>query len=53
MEKFEKTVVNFKLKRRQPFFTCFKGLIKLFLKKPKIINLNDKIEEKSILILGF
>lgn len=50
MEKFEKTVVNFKLKKRQPFFTCFKGLVKLFLKKPKVINLNDKIEEKSILI---
>ncbi len=50
MEKFQKTVVKFKLKKRQPFFTCFKGIIKLFLKKPKVINLNDKIEEKSILI---
>ena len=30
-------------KKRGKFFTFFKGLLRIFTRKPKIINLNDKI----------
>lgn len=37
-----------KPKKRGKFFTCFKGFLKLFTRKPKIINLNNTIEDKAI-----
>ena len=35
-------------KKRGKFFTFFKGLLRIFTRKPKIINLNDKIEDRAI-----
>lgn len=35
-------------KKRGKFFTFFKGFLRIFTRKPKIINLNDKIEDRAI-----
>ena len=35
-------------KKRGKFFTFFKGFLRIFTRKPKIINLNEKIEDKAI-----
>ena len=34
-------------KKRGKFFTFFKGFLRIFTRKPKIINLNDKIEDRA------
>ena len=51
MKKKKKTiVVTFKLRRKQPFFSFVKGILRCFYKKPKIINLAGQLKEKSIII---
>lgn len=34
-------------KKRGKFFTFFKGFLRIFTRKPKIINLNDKYRRQS------
>lgn len=36
--------------RKQPFYKCFKPIMKIFFKKPEIINLAGDIEDKSIIL---
>ncbi len=35
---------------RSPLFRCFKGFLKIFVRKPNIVNLNDTLEEGAIYI---
>lgn len=37
-------------KRKQPIFTPIKGILKLFFRKPKIINLAGELQEKAIIL---
>lgn len=37
-------------KRKQPIYSCFKPIFRLFLKKPRIINLAGDLAEKSIVV---
>ena len=41
---------NHSTRKRPLIFRGFKKLIKLFKKRPEIINLNDKLEDKAIYI---
>lgn len=36
--------------RKQPIFTIVKVLFKIFLRKPKIINLGDELQNRSIIV---
>ena len=36
--------------KRRPFFRFFKAITKIFIKKPKIVNLNDSLENGSIFL---
>lgn len=41
---------KFKLPKKQPFFSFVKSILKLFYKKPKIINIGGKIEDAGIIV---
>lgn len=49
MEKKNNEIQKEKIKRR-PFFRFFKTVTKMFVKKPKIVNLNETIENGSIFL---
>ena len=49
-EKKKTIVVTFKLRKKQPFFSFVKGILRCFYKKPKIVNLAGELKEKSIII---
>lgn len=37
-------------KARHPFFACVKGVLKIFKKKPTVVNLAGELEERSIVV---
>ena len=43
-------VVTFKFRRKQPFFSFVKAILRIFIKKPKIVNLAGELHDKAIII---
>ena len=41
---------NNKIKKRQPVWKCVSGILKLFFKKPRIINLSGELPNKAIYV---
>jgi len=39
-----------KLRKKQPFFNIFKGVLRIFYKKPKLINLAGELPDKYIVV---
>lgn len=50
MKKKKTIVVTFKFRKKQPFFTFVKKIVRIFFKKPKIVNLAGELHNKAILI---